>query len=522
MLDAIDAAIAEGTITSQWPPGGGSQAIPIPMATEAAYRYGVLRSAAMVTPATIAVAAVRATRDRQFNLSDVLLWPALQIAVGKLFSLTEKAQIRRRSEREEQRRKAAGEQAVLGGKRAWIAANLHLLDRLENFGLNIRHVPGVQLASARELDELAKTVRQLPLPEPGQRAYLAALLHRYEDDQSTTHRLEDRLTVVGPPGADGQLLLTEHQTRVLWDALTLVGVAGRMRIRVSDKISRGLDTELVLEITSTRTLNDGPPARLTLRLPTGLPAWRVEFVTVGLGLAGVHIPILCLPGGGMTIPWRTGLMAMALDGLGAAVAEGCVRRFGSQAAPGAAVSAIVPALFIARYGAKDMEFDRSADGINFYPGTWAFTGISYLLGFYATRMKGALRLALMGGVGTLIATTWLSSRKPRNLSTFAAELIWSAAAMIGGGRLAVVLAKLSARVAADHEKETREHAADQWMTGWMVQHHEAELIQDKARQTIEQARPETPPHNADVEYARQEFSRLADELAAVATPPSDE
>src|SRR3954453_11869830 len=46
MLDAIDAAIAEGTIPSQWPPGGGSQAIPIPMATEAAYRYGVLRSAA--------------------------------------------------------------------------------------------------------------------------------------------------------------------------------------------------------------------------------------------------------------------------------------------------------------------------------------------------------------------------------------------------------------------------------------------------------------------------------------------
>lgn len=61
-LDAFDAAVAEATITSLWPAGGGSQTIPIPMATETAYRYGVLRASGVVAPATIAVAGVRALR----------------------------------------------------------------------------------------------------------------------------------------------------------------------------------------------------------------------------------------------------------------------------------------------------------------------------------------------------------------------------------------------------------------------------------------------------------------------------
>jgi hypothetical protein len=208
-----------------------------------------------------------------------------------------------------------------------------------------------------------------------------------------------------------------------------------------------------------------------------------------------------------------------LDGAAAAVAEWSVRRFGSEAATPAAMTGIAPALFIARYGAKSMRVARSADDINFYPGTWAFTGISYLLGFYAGRMTGALRATLIAGVGTLVATSWFSSPKPRSISTFAAELIWSSAAMVGGSRLAGLLDKLSARVAADNEKETQLHAGEQWAEGWTRQHRKAETIYQSARETVYSARPETTEQNSEVEYTRQELARLAEELALVATPP---
>lgn len=341
-LDALDAAVGEATITSMWPPGGGSQVLALPLATETAYRFGVRRAATLVTPATLVVAGVRALRSRPFQLSDILLWPSLQIGAGKLFAMTERAQIRRRSDHELQRRQAAGEQRALAGERAWVSANLELLDRLEPFSLSIRHVPGVELARAQDEDSAAKTIRQVSLPEPGRRAYLAALLYRFEDHCSTTHRIEERLTVATLAAADQQILLTGHQSRLLWDALALKGVAGRLHVRVSQNTSRGLDSEVVLDIVSSRTVDNGPTTRFSVRLPTGLPAWRVEFVTVGLLLAGAYPPILCLPGGGTTIPWRIGLLTMGLDWAAAATAEWSVRRLGSEAAPPAAMAGIVP------------------------------------------------------------------------------------------------------------------------------------------------------------------------------------
>ena len=89
-LDALDAAFAESAVRSKWPAGGGSQALPIPMTVETAYRHGALRALRAVAPATIAVTAVRAARGRPLFPSDLLLWPSSQIAMGKLCSRTER------------------------------------------------------------------------------------------------------------------------------------------------------------------------------------------------------------------------------------------------------------------------------------------------------------------------------------------------------------------------------------------------------------------------------------------------
>ena len=128
---------------------------------------------------------------------------------------------------------AAGEQGYLAGRRAWVREHLRLLDRLQRFGLRIVDVPGVQLATARELDELSKTVRLVDPPAPGRPAFLAALLQQYELDRKLSHVIADRVAVADLPPNDGQLLLTPHQTRRLWDALTLLGVAGRLTVEVT-------------------------------------------------------------------------------------------------------------------------------------------------------------------------------------------------------------------------------------------------------------------------------------------------
>jgi hypothetical protein len=436
---------------------------------------------------------MRAARGEPIQLVDLVQWPIWTATLGKLFSLTEKSQVRRRSEREAERRRAAGEQGFLAGRRAWVQEHLMLLDRLENFGLNIRHVPGVQLASARELDSLAKDVRIVALPEPGRPAFLAALLHQYERDQALTHHIEDRLALIEPPAEQGQELLNAHQPRLLWDALTMLGVAGQLRVRITERISRGLDTDLTLHITSTRTLRNGPPTDIILTLPTGTPAWRVEFVTLGLVLAGAHC----------TQFWGTGKVPMPIN-------------LGSVAT----LTAFAPALFIAIFGTPRMRSTHTASGVAQYPGLWALIGVNYVSGFYASRMVTPLKGLLAGGIAAQLTASWLSSPRPRSSSAFGAELVWASATLIAGIRLARALGKLSARVAKENERQTSEHAQSQWMAGWAHQHREAELLHELAGHTIDQAQPETRSHLDEIEGARHEHLQLAEDLSRAARSPA--
>lgn len=283
VLDTADAAVTTALAPSTALAAqacGGVQVVSAPLAAVTAYEAGAVRSLAAVLPATAAVGVVRALRREPLNLVDLVTWPVWTATLGTMLAATEQAQIRRRSAREEERRSAAGEQGFLSGRRAWVRAHLALLDRLENFGLNILGVPGVELATAQELDSLAKRVRVVARPEPGRPAFLAALLQQYERDQALTHRIEERLALAELSPEDGQLLLTGHQSRLLWDGLAVLRVAGELRVEVQDRISRGLDTEATLHLSYSRTLDGGPGGGAILTLPTGSPSWRVEFVTL--------------------------------------------------------------------------------------------------------------------------------------------------------------------------------------------------------------------------------------------------
>jgi hypothetical protein len=170
------------------------------------------------------------------------------------------------------------------------------------------------------------------------------------------------------------------------------------------RISRGMDTELTLHIASGSSLNAGPPVVVTLKLPTGSPSWRIEFVTLGLLLAGAHS--VQVSGYGRT-PKVVNLTAAVTSCTAAGLAEWLVRRKGSGAAPAAALAGFGPSLLAAIWGTRRMRAPRTPDGVAIYPGVWAFTGISYVLGFYAGRMTPTLKGSLAAGVGIQLAGSWL-------------------------------------------------------------------------------------------------------------------
>lgn len=520
-LDALDAAVVTGFApprSFKWSSGGGVQVPGASAAVMTAYRTGALPALAAIAPSTVAVGAARAARGRPVELADLVTWPAWDLALGSGFAAVERSQIRRRSAREGERRVAAGEQAFLAGRRAWIRADGHLrlLDQLEGFGLALHDMPGVDLSDARELDVRGKIDRIVAAPESGQHAYLAALLRQFEERRRReTHLVADRLTLAELPAGYGELLLNPHQTRRLWDALTVLGVAGHLRLQVLEQISRGLDVELLLRVTSTRTLDNGPPVAVTMKLETGTPTWRVEFVTLGLVLAGAHDLTLTRPAPGQ-VPLPIGLSAVAVSCVAAALAEWRVRRRGSQAAPAAALVGFGPALFIAVRGTRRMRSAYTEEGVAIYPGVWAFTGIGYLLGFYASRMTLSQKGVLAAGVASQLGASWLSSVRPRSKLAFAGELIWVSAAMVGGFLLSGLLDRVTARVAAENEQQTTDHAHEQWLAGWAFQQHKALAMHDLGRRILNQARPENDRQRSKLRDAHAEHRRQATGLRRAA------
>lgn len=517
-MDALDAAVVVGLSRFDAACGCGALLDTAPLVMETAYRDGVGAAIAAAAPAVVTVGTVRVVRGRPAGLGDLVFWPGVQIAAGRLCRLVERAQIQRRTNRETTRRQATGEQAFLHGRRAWTHTNLRLLDRLERFGLRILDIPGVQLASAHQLDNLAKTARVIPPPTPGQPAYLTALLQQYEEHRRTSHHITDRIHLTEP--TNGQTLLTPHQTRRLWDALTILGVAGQLTIHTTHHTNRGLDTELTLHIASSHTTNNGPPIHTTLHLPTGTPAWRLEFVTLGLLVAGAYHLLVCLPWpAGVAVSWRVGATCALANAAAAALAEWRVRRHGSEAAPGAVLPGLGPALLMAAWGARRLGVRHTVAGISVFPGIWALNGIGFLVGFYLKRLDPRRKALLAAAVAAHLTVTWRGGYHPRSLSVFALDLLtWTATTTFAGARLAAALARLGSGVVAANERQTAAHAREQAAAGWAAQQREAELLHELAGRAIDQARPRTDQQRDRIREARRQHERLADDLRRAAPP----
>jgi hypothetical protein len=523
-MDILSSTVVVGM--SRFDTACGCQALfdVAPVVMETAYRRGPRTAIRTVAPIALTIGATRIAKGRRPGAGDLAAWSALPVLGGMVWAKAERSQVRRRSEREAIRRRAAGEQRFLDGRRAWISSHLRLLDRLEHFGMRIADIPGVELASAQELDQLAKDARNVEPPAPGRAAFLAALLHQYESEQRLTHHIEDRLALGDVPLEHARRLLTATQTRRLWDALTLMGVAGDLTVTVTDEVHRGLDIDLTVHINCSRTLHNGPPAQLTLKLPAGTPSWRLEFVTLGLLLASTYELLVCMaPPAGVAVSWGVGGACTAASAAAALAAERQVRRKGSDAAPDAALLGLGPALLMAAWGPRRLGMPHNDAGISVFPGLWALNGIGYLLGYYAPRMTPARKAQLAAGLAVHLATTWFGGHHPRSASIFLLDLLnWTATTIIAGAWLASALDKLRNCITIESDKQTAEHAAQQWLAGWGYQHREAELMNDLARHTMERARPETSRHQQKLRKARQEFNRLVDDVRRAARPDLDQ
>ena len=153
-----------------------------------------------------------------------------------------------------------------------------------------------------------------------------------------------------------------------------------------------------------------------------------------------------------------------------------------------------------------------------FPGIWSLNGVGFLLSFYASRMSAFNKLSLAAAVGLHLAFTWFGGHHPRSRSVFILDLLnWTVTTAFAGARLAVIFGKLSARITAESEQQTANHARDQRMAGWTHQHREAELLHDLARQTMDQAQLETQRHRDKIRRAREEHDRLADDLSRAHT-----
>jgi hypothetical protein len=505
--DTVDAALVAALAPEDGPAGCGALVPTASFAGEAAYLRGPLQVVATVTPASIAVGAVRAIRGRPVLVGDLVLWPAVGAAAGKLLAVTEAQQIRRRERMELDRRRAAGQEGLLTGRRQWVRSNGRLLDRLARFGARIADVPGVNLDSARMLYARAADQKDVDPPQPGFPTLLEALLRQYEIDRARTHVIAHRLVVEELAEDDGELLLDGYQSQRLWDTLDQLGVCGHLRVAVVGLVKRGLGTDIAVTISSSRSMINDNPVTEELELPTGAKSWRVELVTLGLLLAGIYQLSACGPGG-CQVHWSAGAGCLTASCASAAAAEWRVRRRGSDAAPGAALVGLGPSLLMAVWGSRRMRHTHSPQGLSYYPGLGALTGISFILAFYISTMTTRERVMLVAGLIVQLGTSWLSSPEPRDRLVFWSELIWTAGAMVGSAGLATTARKASDSIADELADGTRAYAMDQRLAGWASQQRAARALHELAHSYLEQAKPHDEEERTTIAKAREEHRQL--------------
>ncbi|MGV9559505.1 hypothetical protein [Streptomyces sp. NPDC003522] len=526
VMDTVEAAAAVAVYGDRpEDPGIAAALLPaVGSAVERMYVRGPTVGALSLLLPITAACLTRRAKGGTVSVADVLTYPAAAMALGAAlrgreqwakFGLIRKERVRRRAACAGSRFFGRMQHAADGGREA--------LDLLVN---ELRELTAVvhpdkvrqELLAAedrrQDLSSRGPTASSLaergPLP-----AQLSVVLRQYEMQRGEEPDIRRRVFLVGDspahePGTRlGGLLLDEHQVQDLVAVLDRHDVTGDTTVRVENVQRQGSGHAVGLLIaTGGAEADDG--RRFTVTLAPRRRPWRLDLVTAGL-LAEVGWSASIASPAHAHVPFRA--MAPGLSALAAGAAIAGVRQRYRPLRHSSDLCLLVwpGSVWLAVAGGRTMRRETYVPGgTSFFPGLHVLCGNMYLLGSQYREMSRAGRACVIAGTAVQMGATWCAgSRRPGDRSGFAAELVWSTLAAVGGALLGSALRKLSSRVVSEQQKITETAVNDAWRGGWDDAHAHAEFLHSFAHGLLRQAEEAPVPDvHDDLEIHRLRLAEL--------------